>query len=98
MASQLVKVSYGEMMLHLIGFMYEKQAMEFMTDPVAGMGTWADLGFRRVPSILFTLKTRFPRSTTYVFDRGKNNACYVFVVVNDKQHGREEFRLNAYVV
>ena len=46
MAQQLVKVSYGEMMLHLIGFVYEKQANEFLTDPVAGMGTWADLGFR----------------------------------------------------
>lgn len=46
MAAQLVQVSYGEMMLHLIGFMYEKQALEFMTDPVAGMGTWADLGVR----------------------------------------------------
>jgi hypothetical protein len=46
MAASLVKVSYGEIMLHLIGFMYEKQALEFMTDPVAGMGTWADLGFR----------------------------------------------------
>lgn len=46
MAAQLVRVSYGELMLHLIGFVYEKQATEFMTDPVAGMGTWADLGFR----------------------------------------------------
>lgn len=46
MANQLATVSYGEMMLHLIGFVYEKQAAEFMTDPVAGMGTWADLGVR----------------------------------------------------
>ena len=46
MAEHLVTASYGDIMLHTIGFVYEKQALEFQTDPVGGMGTWADLGFR----------------------------------------------------
>ena len=46
MADHLVTASYGDIMLHTIGFVYEKQALEFQTDPVGGMGTWADLGFR----------------------------------------------------
>ena len=43
MAEHLVTASYGDIMLHTIGFVYEKQALEFQTDPVGGMGTWADL-------------------------------------------------------
>eukprot|EP00982_Pelagococcus_subviridis_P008860 30882-Pelagococcus_subviridis.AAC.3 len=46
MASELVKASYGELMLHLIGFVYEKQSAEYLADPVAGAGSWADLGVR----------------------------------------------------
>jgi len=46
MADHLVAASYGDIMLHTIGFVYEKQSLEYQTDPVGGMGTWADLGFR----------------------------------------------------
>ena len=46
MAKELSKASYGAPMLRLIGFVYEKQAAEFASDPVGGLGTWADLGFR----------------------------------------------------
>lgn len=38
--------SYGVPMLKLIGFVYEKQAFEYVNDPVGGLGTWADLGMR----------------------------------------------------
>jgi len=34
------------MMLHTIGFIYEKQAMEFMTDPAGLRTTIYCLGFR----------------------------------------------------
>lgn len=46
MAKELSRASYGAPMLRLIGFVYEKQAAEFASDPVGGLGTWADLGFR----------------------------------------------------
>ena len=42
----LSSASYGVPMLKLIGFVYEKQAFEFVNDPVGGLGTWADLGMR----------------------------------------------------
>ena len=42
----LSDASYGVPMLKLIGFVYEKQAFEFVNDPVGGLGTWADLGMR----------------------------------------------------
>lgn len=46
MATELSRASYGAPMLRLIGFVYEKQAAEFASDPVGGLGTWKDLGFR----------------------------------------------------
>lgn len=46
MTKTLASASYGVAMLRLIGFVYEKQAFEFINDPVGGLGTWADLGLR----------------------------------------------------
>ena len=46
MTTTLASASYGTEMLRIIGFVYEKQANEFVNDPVGGLGTWADLGLR----------------------------------------------------
>jgi len=45
-AQSLANASHGPKMLKQIGFVYEKQAEQVLTDPVAGFGTWADLGVR----------------------------------------------------
>ena len=46
MTTTLASASYGTEMLRIIGFVYEKQANEFVNDPVGGLGNWADLGLR----------------------------------------------------
>ena len=45
-AQSLANAAHGPKMLKQIGFVYEKQAEQVLTDPVAGFGTWADLGVR----------------------------------------------------
>ena len=50
--------SYGVPMLKLIGFVYEKQAFEFVNDPVGGLGTWADLGMRSTAARLEQMRGR----------------------------------------
>jgi len=45
-AQSLANTSNGPKMLKQIGFVYEKQSEQVLTDPVAGFGTWADLGMR----------------------------------------------------
>ena len=58
MASHLAKASYGELMLRTVGFVYEKQAEEFASDPVGGLGTWADLGLRSTAARFEQMRSR----------------------------------------
>jgi hypothetical protein len=58
MASHLAKASYGELMLGTVGFVYEKQAEEFASDPVGGLGTWADLGLRSTAARFEQMRSR----------------------------------------
>jgi curved DNA-binding protein CbpA len=55
---RLASASYGVPMLKLIGFVYEKQALEFVNDPVGGLGTWADLGMRSTITRLEQMRGR----------------------------------------
>lgn len=46
MVQNLADASFGIVLLKKIGWMYEKEAEKFLKDPIAGAGTWLDLGLR----------------------------------------------------
>ena len=59
----LADKSFGLVLLKKIGWMYEKEAEKFLNDPVAGDGTWLDLGLRSTGITMqqrtSTLQTKF---------------------------------------
>ena len=46
LADKLASASFGTVMLAKIGWCYSMEAEKYLTDPLAGAGTWLDLGFR----------------------------------------------------
>ena len=46
LADKLANASFGTVMLAKIGWCYSMEAEKYLTDPLAGAGTWLDLGFR----------------------------------------------------
>ena len=62
-AQSLANAAHGPKMLKQIGFVYEKQAEQVLTDPVAGFGTWADLEF--VQTLLPWSKIQTERRTQF---------------------------------
>ncbi|OUS44217.1 putative DnaJ [Ostreococcus tauri] len=46
MAQKLAETSFGTVMLAKIGSCYRMEAKKYLTDPLAGTGTWLDLGVR----------------------------------------------------
>jgi len=63
MVDTLADKSFGLVLLKKIGWMYEKEAEKFLNDPVAGAGTWLDLGLRSTGVSMqqrtSTLQTKF---------------------------------------
>lgn len=45
-AETLVNASFGKIILNKIGWVYKLEAEKFLHDPLAGTGTWLDLGLR----------------------------------------------------
>jgi curved DNA-binding protein CbpA len=62
-AEHLADVSFGAVLLRKIGWVYQLEAEKFLHDPLAGTGTWLDLGLRSTGATLqqkgSTMKNKF---------------------------------------
>ena len=62
-AETLVNASFGTVMLKKIGWVYKLEAEKYLHDPLAGTGTWLDLGLRSTGVTMqqksSTLKNKF---------------------------------------
>ena len=54
-AQQLASCSFGPALLHTIGFMYKNQAMQWLSNPLTGAGSWRKLG---IPSTAAAFQER----------------------------------------
>lgn len=62
-AQQLAACSFGPALLHTIGFMYKNQAVQWLSNPLTGAGSWRKLG---IPSTAAAFQQRMHAARTRI--------------------------------